>query len=381
MRPHGGARLDDVLFLFHAVGMFQPDSDGVFPGSRPGRGAGRNLAGRFEALRREGVDDGWTPEPAAILRTEVQEERTGKALSRNASPDIGFDRALNPYRGCEHGCIYCYARPGHGFLGLSPGLDFETRLVAKPDAPAALARELSAKGYRPATVMLGAVTDPYQPIERDRGLTRALLEVLRDFRHPLIVTTRGTLVTRDLDILSEMAAQGLAAVAVSLTTLDAALARAMEPRAPSPARRLAVMAELTAAGVPVRVMAAPIIPGLTEHELEAILSAAQAAGAVAASMTLLRLPHEVAPLFRDWLAEHRPGRAAAVMRRLREMRGGRDNDPRFGSRIRGEGVAATLLQQRFALACRRLGLARALPPLRSDLFRVPPRPGDQLELF
>ena len=361
--------------------MMIPESDAVFSDSRPGRGAGRNIAGRFEPYAREGVDDGWEVAVPPPLRTEVREEGSGRALARNSSPDIGFDRSLNPYRGCEHGCIYCYARPGHGYLGLSPGLDFETKLVARPGLPAALARELGARGYRPAPVMLGAVTDPYQPVERDRGITRAVLEVLREHRHPVIVTTRGTLVERDIDILSGMAAEGLAAVGISLTTLDPGLARAMEPRAPAPARRLAVIRRLAAAGVPVRVMASPVIPALTEHELEAILTAGREAGAVAASTILLRLPHEVAPLFRAWAVEHVPGRAAAVLARLQAMRGGRDNDPRFGSRMTGEGVQAQLLQQRFALACRRLGLARGMPPLRCDLFRVPPRPGDQLELF
>ncbi len=349
---------------------------------RRGRGAALNMAGRFEPYAVATVDDGWgRVEDLPPVRTELRDERTDRALSRNASPDIGFDRSLNPYRGCEHGCIYCYARPGHGYLGLSPGLDFETKLVAKPDAPAALARELSARSYRPAVVMLGAVTDPYQPVERDRGLTRALLEVLRDFRHPVVVTTRGTLVERDLDILGDLAGQGLAAVGISLTTLDAGLARRMEPRAPSPSRRLAVIRRLAGAGVPVRVMASPMIPALTDHELEAILAAARDAGAVAASTILLRLPHEVAPLFEAWLAEHVPGRAAHVMNRLREMRGGRVNDPRFGSRMTGEGARAELLQQRFALACRRLGLRRGMPPLRTDLFRPPRRPGAQLELF
>ena len=373
--------LDARRPLFYLCFMFAPDSDAVFSGSRRGRGAGLNMPGRFEPYARTGLDDGWAAEPAPQLRTEVREERTTRALARNASPDIGFDRSVNPYRGCEHGCIYCYARPGHGYLGLSPGLDFETRLVARPGAPAALARELSARGYRPAPVMLGAVTDPYQPVERDRGITRALLEVLRDFRHPVIVTTRGTLVERDVDILSEMAAQGLAAVGISLTTLEAGLARAMEPRAPAPARRLGVIRRLSEAGVPVRVMASPVIPALTEHELEAILAAGREGGAVAASTILLRLPQEVAPLFRDWLERHVPGRAAAVLGRLRAMRGGRDNDPRFGTRMTGEGPAADLLRQRFALACRRMGLARGMPELRCDLFRVPPQPGAQLELF
>lgn len=361
--------------------MFLPGSDAVSEGARRGRAARRNPAGRYERTVREGVDEGWSAPDEAPLRTEVRDERTGRALSRNDSPDIGFDRALNPYRGCEHGCIYCYARPGHAWLGLSPGLDFETRLVARPGAPEALRRELSARGYRPAPVMLGAVTDPYQPVERNRGITRALLEVLRDCRHPVIVTTRGTLVERDIDILAGMAAQGLAGVGISLTTLDAGLARRMEPRAPAPARRLEAMRRLAAAGVPVRAMVSPVIPGLTDHEVEAILTAAAEAGAVAASTILLRLPHEVAPLFRDWLVEAMPARAARVLGRLREMRGGRDNDPRFGTRMTGEGVQARLLQQRFDLACRRLGLRRGVPPLRTDLFRPPGASGRQLDLF
>jgi DNA repair photolyase len=359
------------------------DDTPVSPDRRRGRGATLAMPGRFEPYAVAAVDDGWPGDGAALapLRTEVREERTGRALARNTSPDIGFDRSLNPYRGCEHGCIYCYARPGHGYLGLSPGLDFETRLVARPQMPEALVRELSARGYRPAPVMLGAVTDPYQPVERDLRITRRLLEVLRDARHPVIVTTRGTLVERDLDILADMAGQGLAAVGVSVTTLDAALARVMEPRAPAPARRLAVIRRLAEAGVPVRVMASPMIPALTDHALEAILTAAAEAGATGASTILLRLPHEVAPLFRAWLDEHAPGRAAAVMARLAAMRGGRANDPRFGSRMTGEGAAAQLLQARFALACRRLGLARGVPTLRTDLFRPPPQADGQLSLF
>ncbi len=362
--------------------MLRPDSTAVDPDCRPGRGAGLNMAGRHERLRREGADDGWDlPEDLPPLRTEVAEERPRSALARNASPDIGFDRSLNPYRGCEHGCVYCYARPGHSELGLSPGLDFETRLVARPLLPEVLARELGRRGYRPAPVMLGAVTDPYQPAERDRGITRRLLEVLRDHRHPVIVTTRGALVERDLDILAEMAGQGLAAVGISLTTLDAGLARAMEPRAPAPARRLRAVERLAAAGVPVRIMASPMIPALTDHELEAILAAGRAAGAVAASTILLRLPREVAAIFRAWLDERQPGRSAHVMARLREMHGGRDYDPAFGSRMTGTGPMAALLRRRFELACARLGLARGMLPLRCDLFRPPPRPGEQLSLF
>jgi len=355
--------------------MLRPDSKALDPALLRGRGATLNPAGRFERLAREGVDDGWPEEdaPPAPLRTEVREERTGRALAWNASPDLGFDRSLNPYRGCEHGCAFCYARPTHAQLGLSPGLDFETRIVARPGAPEALVRELARPGYRPAPLMLGAVTDPYQPAERDRRITRAVLAVLADCGHPVLVTTRGTLVERDLDLLAPMAGQGLAAVGVSIATLDAGLARRLEPRAPAPARRLATIARLAAAGVPVRVMVAPVIPALTDHELEAILAAARAAGAVAARTTLLRLPGEVLAIFRAWLDEHAPGRARHVLARLAAMHGGRPYDPAFGRRMRGGGPFADLMARRFEVACRRLGLAPALPRLTCARF-VPPRP-------
>jgi len=343
------------------------------------RGAGSNRPGRFERHAAEPVDDGWQAEPGAAPQTEIAEERPRRAITRNDSPDIPFDRSLNPYRGCEHGCIYCYARPTHAWLGLSPGLDFETRLIARPGMADALARELTRPGYRPAPIAIGTTTDPYQPAERDRGLMRPILQVLADRRHPVTITTLGALIERDLDILAPMAAEGLAHVAVSLTTRDAGLARQMEPRAPAPARRLATIGRLAGAGVPVRAMIAPVIPALTDHEVEALLADAAAAGARAADWTLLRLPHEVAGLFEAWLAEARPDRAGRVMRRLREMRGGRENDPRFGARMRGEGVQAELLERRFCLARRRLGLAEALPGLRTDLFTPPG--GKQLSLF
>ncbi len=349
---------------------------------RPGRGAGANPANRFEPLRGEAEDDGWgLPEDLPVLRTEVRDERPRRVITRNTSPDISFDRSINPYRGCEHGCIYCFARPSHAFLGMSPGLDFETRLIARPDAPAVLARELANPRYQPGVIAIGTNTDPYQPIDRERRVMRGLLEVLRDHRHPVAIATKGTLVERDIDILSGMAADRLVRVGISVTTLDPDLARRMEPRVPAPARRLRAIERLAAAGIEVRVMASPMIPGLTDMELEKILAAARDAGAVAASWVLLRLPREVAGLFRDWLEEHVPGRAARVMARVREAHGGRDYDPEWGKRMRGEGPYAALIDQRFRLAVRRLGLAERLEPLRCDLFRVPPRAGDQLELF
>lgn len=350
---------------------------------RRGRAALSNRPGRFEPHGRERVEDGWPGDIEALppFRTELSEETPRRIITRNQSPDIGFDRSVNPYRGCEHGCIYCFARPSHAYLGLSPGLDFETRLTLKPTAPELLRRELSARGYRAAPIAFGTNTDAYQPVERDRRIMRGCLEVLRDFRHPLTVTTKGTLVERDIDILGEMGRAGLVRVAVSVTTLDARLARAMEPRVPAPARRLAVVERLAAAGCPVVVSIAPVVPGLTDHEIEAILAAARDAGAAGGAMILLRLPLEVAGLFREWLAEAVPGRAARVMARVREIHGGADYDPEWGRRLTGQGIYAEMIHQRFRLSLRRLGLDRDLPPLRTDLFRVPPKPGDQLSLF
>lgn len=347
-----------------------------------GRGAGYNPANRFERLRAVAEDDGWGRlDRSGPLRTEISLERPRSAITRNRSPDLGFDRSINPFRGCEHGCIYCFARPSHAFLGLSPGLDFETRLVARPDMPEVLRAELSRPAYRVAALAIGTNTDPYQPIERDLKLTRGVLEVLRDFGHPVGIVTKGTLIERDLDLLSGMAADGLVKVGVSITTLDAGLARRMEPRVPAPARRLQMIERLAGAGIPVRLMASPIVPGLTDHEIERLVEAGAAAGARAASMITLRLPLEVGPLFRDWLQTHMPERTARVMARVREMQGGKDYASDFGTRMTGTGIYAELLQQRFARALRAAGLSRDLPPLRCDLFAVPPGPGDQLSLF
>ncbi|MWB77985.1 PA0069 family radical SAM protein [Pseudooceanicola sp. 216_PA32_1] len=347
---------------------------------RRGRAAASNRAGRFERTERVREADGWEiEEDLPVLRTEVSAEVPRKFITYNRSPDLPFDRSINPYRGCEHGCIYCFARPTHAWLGLSAGLDFETKLVARPEAPEVLGRELRAKSYTVAPIAIGTNTDPYQPVEKTWGVTRACLEVLREARHPVAIVTKGTLVLRDLDILSDMAAQGLVRVGISLTTLDPALSRKMEPRAPAPAKRLQVIRALADAGVPVRVMTSPLIPALTDHELEAMLEAAAGAGAGAASWIMLRLPLEVSPLFRDWLAEHVPDRAARIMARVREMHGGQEYDARWGHRMRGEGPYARIIGRRFEVAAKRLGLDRPQPKLRCDLFR-PPAPGGQMAL-
>ncbi len=344
-----------------------------------GRGAIGNPDVRYNEYRYEPLDDGWPGEGEDNPpRTEVSLERPRTVIARNDSPDVPFDRAVNPYRGCEHGCIYCYARPSHAWLGLSPGLDFETKLTAKPEAADRLRRELQAPGYRPAPIALGANTDPYQPIERRFRITRRILEVLSEFDHPCTITTKSSLVERDLDILTPMAERRLARVQVSITTLEPALARKMEPRACAPHRRLQTIARLREAGVPVTVMAAPVIPVLTDAELEAILEAAADAGATHAGYVLIRLPLEVAGLFEDWLNAHFPNMAAHVMNRIRDCRGGRADDPRFGHRMRGEGIFADLIAQRFRLAARRLGLDRPLAPLDVSRFRGAPR---QLTLF
>lgn len=347
-----------------------------------GRGAGSNNAGRFEVYAQDLVDDGWDiPETLPPLRTSVRDETARSLITYNRSPDLPFDRSINPYRGCEHGCVYCFARPTHAYLGMSAGLDFETRLIARPNAPEILAGELSARRYKVAPIALGTNTDPYQPIEKNREITRECLRVLSDFNHPVAIVTKGSLVERDLDILVPMAEKGLVRVGISLTTLDDGLSRRMEPRAPSPKRRLRIVRQLTNAGIPVRVMTSPVIPGLTDHELEALLEAGRAAGADAASWIMLRLPREVSQLWQEWLAEHEPGRADKVMARLREMHGGKDYDPRWGHRMRGEGVHAELIAKRFTAAVARLGLATQTESLRSDLFARPARAGDQLALF
>ncbi|MCJ2069015.1 PA0069 family radical SAM protein [Methylobacterium sp. J-030] len=346
---------------------------------RRGRGATCNPTGRFETARQEAFHDpDWAADAPAALRTQVSSERSTRIIARNTSPDIPFDRSINPYRGCEHGCIYCYARPTHAWLGLSPGLDFESRIVAKPDAARLLLRELAAPGYSPETIALGTATDPYQPVERTHRITRAVLEVLRDTRHPVGITTKSDLVLRDLDILSAMAADDLVLVAISLPTLDPVLARRLDPRAPRPDKRLAAMARLSEAGVPVMVNVSPIIPGLTDHEIEAILAHARAHGASRIGHALLRLPGEVADLMADWFAEHYPQRKDRAFALLRQARGGRENDPRFGHRFRGEGAYAAMIGQRVRLAGTRLGYGFGRMALNRAAFR---RPGAQLALF
>ena len=347
----------------------------------PARGTDRNPETRFDAHAREGVDDGWTPDEPALARTQVTVERPRTIIARNTSPDISFDRSINPYRGCEHGCIYCFARPSHGYLGMSPGLDFETKLVARPDAAAVLERQLRARSYRPATIAIGTNTDPYQPIERDWRVMRGVLEVLERFGHPVAIATKGVMVERDIDILSRMSARGLARVGISVTTLDAGLARTMEPRVPSPARRLRAIETLARAGVETRVMVSPVVPGLTDAEIDRILASARDAGAVAASWIMLRLPFEVAGLFEDWLERHAPDRKAKVLARVREMHGGQLYSAEWGHRMRGEGLFADLTAKRFDLAVRRLGLRTELPPLRTDLFKVPLGDAVQPSLF
>ncbi|PRY78722.1 DNA repair photolyase [Yoonia maritima] len=348
----------------------------------PARAAISNPDVRFDRYTARAVDDGWhQDEDLPILRTEVSEERARKIITRNNSPDLSFGQTINPYRGCEHGCIYCFARPSHAFLGLSPGLDFETKLIARPNAAEQLHKELSSSRYEPATIAIGTNTDPYQPIEKTRGIMRDIMQVLSDFNHPVAIVTKGTLIERDIDILAPMAAKGLLRVGVSVTTLDPKTSRAMEPRVPQPAARLRTIARLTAAGVPVRVMVAPIVPALTDHELEAILEASSSAGAVAASSIVLRLPQEVAGLFQDWLQQQYPDRAKRVMGRIRELHGGKDYDPQFGKRMTGQGEWAAMIKQRFKLATRKLGLDRSLPDLRTDLFARPPQRGDQLSLL
>lgn len=346
-----------------------------------GRGATINPEGRFASTRQHAVDDGWfheaTPDSVA---TEVRAEAARTVISYNDSPDIPFSQSINPYRGCEHGCIYCYARPSHAYVDLSPGIDFETRLFYKADAARLLRDELSRRGYRPQPIMLGANTDPYQPVEKRLRVTRAVLEVLWETRHPLTIVTKGALVLRDLDLLQELGASNLVRVFVSLTTLDAELKRTLEPRAASPQARLRVIAALAAARVPVGVLTAPMIPAVNDAELEALLEAAAAAGASHAGYVLLRLPHEVKDLFRAWLEQHLPLRAAHVMSLVQQARGGRDNDPRFGHRMRGAGPWAAMLRARFELARKRLGLsAERAPELDLSQFR-PPRGGGQLEL-
>jgi len=350
-------------------------------GVRPpgGRGAVSSPAGRFEKLARETIDDGWFQDDREpdLPRTEVTEERAGRILSFNDSPDVPFDRAINPYRGCEHGCTYCFARPTHAWLGLSPGLDFETRLRAKVNAAERLRAELAAPGYRCEPINIGSATDAYQPIERERRITRGILELLAECSHPLTIVTKSALVERDIDLLAPMAKRGLASVYVSLASLDPNLARAWEPRAAAPWRRLRTIRRLADAGIPVGVAVAPVVPFLNEPELESVLEQARDAGATSAFYTVLRLPHELREVFVDWLRSVHPDRAARIMNRLGDMRpaaAGRErrlNDPRFFHRMKGQGAWAELLRLRYDLAIRRLGLNRDRLVLRTDLF-VPP---------
>ena len=350
-----------------------------------GRGAASNVSGRFERTRTQGADDGWGSvyeDLAAAPRpqTQVTQERARRVISRNDSPDVGFSQSLNPYRGCEHGCVYCFARPSHAYLDLSPGLDFETRLYAKTNAAERLRAELAKPGYRPEPIALGINTDAYQPIERRYQVTRQVLEVLAECRHPVSFVTKSALIERDLDLLAAMARERLVTVYFSITTLDNRLAARMEPRASAPHRKLQAMHALHAAGVPVGVMVAPVVPMITDHELEHILQAAHEAGARAAGYVLLRLPHELKQVWREWLELHYPQRAAHVMSLIRQMRGGKDYDSAFGSRMRGQGPFADLLARRFARAHRRLGFGR-LPPLDGSSFVAPRRPSPQQELF
>lgn len=354
-----------------------------------GRGAVTNLQGRYERDQREAVDDGWCPadegDPQPSLKTQVFEEQARSILTRNASPDIPFSVSLNPYRGCEHGCIYCFARPTHSYLGLSPGLDFESRIYAKVNAPALLRCELSKRGYSPEPIALGVNTDAYQPVERELKLTRRVIEILHDYGHPFAAITKSSLIERDIDLLAPMAARGQVMAAVTITTLDADVARTLEPRAATPARRLRTIRELSAAGVPVGVSIAPVIPFVTEPDLERVLEACAQAGATSASYIVLRLPWEVAPLFKDWLASHFPQRAERVMARVRDMRGGKDYDSSFAHRMKGEGAWAELLKQRFDKAVKRLGLnARRHGILDMSHFQRPHAPDSldrQMNLF
>jgi DNA repair photolyase len=337
-----------------------------------GRGSASNAVSRFDKLGREACDDGWggMDEEAPPLRTAVAIDSARSIITYNESPDIPYDRSINAYRGCEHGCVYCYARPSHAYLGLSPGLDFESRLFVKPDAAQLLRAELAKPGYRCAPIALGSNTDPYQPIEREYRVTRQILEVLLECRHPVTIVTKSSLIERDLDILAQLAEQQLLQAAVSVTTLERSLARRLEPRAAAPQRRLQTIAALAQAGIPVAVMTAPIIPALNDSEMESILEAAQASGATSAGYVLLRLPHELTELFQDWLKLHAPLKAEHVMSLVRQSRGGKTYDASFGNRMRGSGLFADMIAQRFRLAVKRLGLDRE-EKLDSGKFRPP----------
>jgi DNA repair photolyase len=348
-----------------------------------GRGALSNASSRYDRETRVLVDDGWQNEEEELppLKTEVMKDSSRTIITRNNSPDISFSQSINPYKGCEHGCIYCFARPTHAYLGLSPGADFESKLFAKPNAAELLARELSAPGYVPKIIAMGTNTDPYQPTEKRMRITRSILEVLRDFNHPVGIVTKSALILRDLDILAPMAAEGLAKVAVSVTTLDRKLARTMEPRAATPPKRLETIRALVEAGIPTNVMFAPVIPALNDEELENVLTAAKDAGAMSAGYVLLRLPLEIKDLFREWLEENFPDRAKHVMSLVRQMRGGKDYDSNWHTRMRGTGPYAALIARRFHIAVKRIGLNRESHPLVLNKFKRPPQLGEQLALL
>ncbi len=366
-----------------AANLFLADS-GLRPNSsrRRGRGAGVNPSGRYEPVNREIFDDSWhTLDELPAFKTDVQKEIARTIITRNDSPDLNFDQSINPYRGCEHGCVYCFARPTHSYMGLSAGLDFETKLFAKPNAAKLLQSELARPDYKVKSLAIGTNTDPYQPIEKQWRVTRNILEVLDEANHPVGIVTKSNLITRDLDILSRMAERGLVRVAISITTMDRKLCRTMEPRASSPALRLAAIKTLTSAGIPTSVLTAPIIPALNDHELERILDAAFANGARHAGFVLLRLPLEVSGIFKDWLLRHYPDRYRHVLSLLRSMRGGKDYDAEFGTRMKGTGPYAWQIGRRFELASKRLGLKTKPAPLRTDLFTKPEITGTQLSLF
>ena len=365
-----------------ANAMIEQSGVRVRPDRNRGRSAAINPSGRFEPVSRHIFDDGWNSlEELPPFKTEVQVEKPRTIITRNDSPDISFDRSINPYRGCEHGCVYCFARPTHSYMGLSAGLDFESKLFAKPDAARLLERELAKDGYQPRTIAIGTNTDPYQPIEKNYRIMREVLEVLEANKHPVGIVTKSALVVRDIDILSRMAEQGLAKVALSVTTLDRKLARTMEPRAATPSKRLEAMRQLDEAGIPVSVMVAPIVPGLNDSEIERILDAARAAGAREAGYVILRLPLEVSPIFKDWLLRHYPDRYRHVMSLVRSMRGGKDYDSDWGKRMKGSGPYAWQIGRRFEIAARRMGLNIERRKLRTDLFTAPDKQGEQLILL
>ena len=365
-----------------ANAMIEQSGMRVRPDRNRGRSAGINPSGRFEPVSRHVFDDGWNSlEELPPFKTEVQVEKPRTIITRNESPDISFDRSINPYRGCEHGCVYCFARPTHAFMGLSPGLDFESKLFAKPDAARMLDKELSKAGYQPRTIAIGTNTDPYQPIEKQYRIMREILEVLEARGHPVGIVTKSALVTRDIDILSRMAERGLAKVALSVTTLDRMLARTMEPRASTPTKRLEAIRQLSDAGIPTSVMVAPIIPGLTDPEMERILDSARAAGAREAGYVVLRLPLEVAPIFKDWLLRHYPDRYRHVMSLIRSMRDGKDYDSEWGKRMKGSGPYAWQIGRRFEITAKRLGLNAERRQLRTDQFVAAANVTEQLMLL